>query len=86
MDKDELMQRLDRAGVPFAPINKPIDLVDDPHMNAGGLLDITLNTGKPSNCRHCRWNSTARKTPCTGTFPRRAMARYSTCRVSAWSR
>jgi crotonobetainyl-CoA:carnitine CoA-transferase CaiB-like acyl-CoA transferase len=47
MDKDTLMDRLDRAGVPFAPINKPIDLIDDPHMlAAGGLLDVTLNDGR----------------------------------------
>jgi crotonobetainyl-CoA:carnitine CoA-transferase CaiB-like acyl-CoA transferase len=43
--KEDLMAHLDRAGVPFAPINKPIDLVDDPHMQAGGLLDITLSDG-----------------------------------------
>ena len=47
MDKDQLTARLDKAGVPFAPINKPIDLVDDPHLNAGGgLMDITLNSGE----------------------------------------
>ena len=46
MGKEELMERLDRAGVPFAPINKPIDLVEDPHLNAGGLLDITLSNGE----------------------------------------
>ncbi|MEH6580303.1 MAG: CaiB/BaiF CoA-transferase family protein [Halioglobus sp.] len=47
LSKEQLMARLDRAGVPFAPINKPIDLVDDPHMlEGGGLMDITLNTGE----------------------------------------
>ncbi len=47
LDKDQLSARLDRAGVPFAPINKPIDLVDDPHMLAGGgLIDITLDNGE----------------------------------------
>ena len=46
LSEDELMERLDRAGVPFAPINKPIDLVDDPHMNAGALLDVKLNNGE----------------------------------------
>jgi len=46
LTKEQLMARLDRAGVPFAPINKPIDLVDDPHMNAGALLDVTLNNGE----------------------------------------
>jgi len=47
MDKAQLEARLDSAGVPFAPINKPIDLVDDPHMlEGGGLLDITLSNGE----------------------------------------
>ena len=46
LSKTELMERLDRAGVPFAPINKPIDLLDDPHLrDGGGLLDITLSDG-----------------------------------------
>ena len=43
MDKEELTARLDRAGIPFAPINRPADLFDDPHLNAGGgLQDVTL--------------------------------------------
>ncbi|MEH6570656.1 MAG: CaiB/BaiF CoA-transferase family protein [Halioglobus sp.] len=47
MSKEQLMSRLDKAGVPFAPINKPIDLVTDPHMLEGGaLLDITLSNGE----------------------------------------
>ncbi len=46
MGIEELTARLDRAGLPFAPINKPIDLVDDPHMQAGGLLDIELDNGE----------------------------------------
>jgi crotonobetainyl-CoA:carnitine CoA-transferase CaiB-like acyl-CoA transferase len=46
LDKGQLMQRLDRAGVPFAPINKPIDLVSDPHLlDGGGLFDIQLEDG-----------------------------------------
>jgi len=32
------------TGLPFAPIAKPWDLLDDPHLNAhGGLLDVTVN-------------------------------------------
>ena len=47
LDSAQLTERLDRAGVPFAPINKPIDLVSDRHMLAsGGLLDVTLSTGE----------------------------------------
>lgn len=46
LDKAEMMQRLDRAGIPFAPINKPADLFDDPHLNTGnGLLNLTLPEG-----------------------------------------
>lgn len=47
LTKEQLMARLDNAGVPFAPINKPIDLVSDPHLlEGGGLMDITLSNGE----------------------------------------
>ncbi|MEH6607300.1 MAG: CaiB/BaiF CoA-transferase family protein [Pseudomonadales bacterium] len=46
MSKEQMMERLDQAGVPFAPINKPADLFDDPHLNAaGGLVPLTLPDG-----------------------------------------
>nr|WP_275265930.1 CaiB/BaiF CoA-transferase family protein [Sphingomonas solaris] len=44
----DLLVRLEAAGVAFAPIARPEDLFDDPHLNAnGGLLDLTLNDGRP---------------------------------------
>lgn len=44
--KAELMDRLERAGLPFAPINRPEDLFNDPHLTAsGGLLDVQLPEG-----------------------------------------
>ena len=44
--KDDLMKKLDRTGLPFAPISKPEDLFDDVHLNeSGGLLDIEIPTG-----------------------------------------
>jgi crotonobetainyl-CoA:carnitine CoA-transferase CaiB-like acyl-CoA transferase len=47
MDKAALEARLDRAGIPFAPINRPADLFDCPHLNAGGgLLPLTLTDGE----------------------------------------
>ena len=47
MSKQELMDRLELAGIPFAPINRPEDLLDDPHLKASkGLLPITLSDGK----------------------------------------
>lgn len=44
----ELLDRLETAGVAFAPIARPEDLFDDPHLNANGaLIDLTLNDGRP---------------------------------------
>jgi crotonobetainyl-CoA:carnitine CoA-transferase CaiB-like acyl-CoA transferase len=44
--KQELMEKLDATGLPFAPIAKPEELFDDAHLNAsGGLLDITVTDG-----------------------------------------
>ena len=47
MSTEEMMRRLDNAGIPFAPINAPSDLFDDEHLlNSGGLLELTLQTGE----------------------------------------
>lgn len=46
MRRDALIKRLEAAGVAFAPITRPEDLFDDPHLNAnGGLVDVTLEDG-----------------------------------------
>jgi crotonobetainyl-CoA:carnitine CoA-transferase CaiB-like acyl-CoA transferase len=43
----ELADRMERAGLPFAPIRRPEDLFDDPHLLAtGGLADVTLSDGE----------------------------------------
>ena len=40
----ELTAKLEQIGLPFAPIAKPWDLLDDPHLNAsGGLLETKVN-------------------------------------------
>lgn len=46
LSKAELMEKLESSGLPFAPINKPSDLFNDPHLNAGGLIDVTLPSGE----------------------------------------
>jgi crotonobetainyl-CoA:carnitine CoA-transferase CaiB-like acyl-CoA transferase len=47
MGKQELMDRCEALGLPFAPIAKPEDLFDDPHLNAsGGLTPVTLANGR----------------------------------------
>ena len=47
MDQATLMQICEAIGLPFAPITRPEELFDDPHLKAsGGLLDITLPNGE----------------------------------------
>jgi crotonobetainyl-CoA:carnitine CoA-transferase CaiB-like acyl-CoA transferase len=42
----ELAGLFERAGLPFAPIRRPEDLYDDPHLQAtGGLADVVLPDG-----------------------------------------
>ena len=45
--KAELATKLEAIGLPFAPISKPWDLLDDPHLKAsGGLLETRTPGGK----------------------------------------
>jgi crotonobetainyl-CoA:carnitine CoA-transferase CaiB-like acyl-CoA transferase len=37
--KTELGAKLEAIGLPFAPVARPRDLVDDPHLNAGGMVE-----------------------------------------------
>jgi len=46
-DKAELVRRAEKLGIPFAPIQKPVDLLDDPHLNqSGGFAEVTAPNGK----------------------------------------
>ena len=45
MTAAEVIAKLDGSGLPFAPIGKPEDMFDDPHLNEGGLEDVTLGDG-----------------------------------------
>lgn len=46
MTKAELLAKCEELGLPFAPITRPQDLYDDPHLKAsGGFADITLMNG-----------------------------------------
>ena len=46
LSKQALMDALEHTGLPFAPIARPEDLFDDPHLNAGGLVEVTLADGR----------------------------------------
>lgn len=55
LPKAELMARCEALGLPFAPIAKPADLFDDPHLLAsGGLLptDLTGAEAAPGGSAH----------------------------------
>ncbi|MCZ8130216.1 MAG: CaiB/BaiF CoA-transferase family protein [Steroidobacteraceae bacterium] len=44
--KAQLVEKLERTGIPFAPIGRPEEMFDDPHLLAsGGLGDVTLPNG-----------------------------------------
>ena len=46
---EELVEKFEANGLPFAPITRPEDLLDDPHLLAtGGLAPITLPDGRES--------------------------------------
>lgn len=42
MSKAEVIRRCEQAGIPFAPIARPEDLFDDPHLTASGALLATI--------------------------------------------
>ncbi|MDI3306650.1 MAG: CaiB/BaiF CoA-transferase family protein [Acetobacteraceae bacterium] len=44
--KPELMAKCEALGLPFAPIGRPAELFDDPHLNTGGLVPLTLPDGR----------------------------------------
>lgn len=45
-DRDALLAKCEAIGLPVAPIARPEDLFDDPHLNAaGGLVDLSLPDG-----------------------------------------
>ncbi|MEI7671661.1 MAG: CaiB/BaiF CoA-transferase family protein [Deltaproteobacteria bacterium] len=47
LTKAEIMKNAEEAGIPFAPVARPEDLFEDPHLNAsGGLLETTLPDGR----------------------------------------
>ncbi len=42
----EVLATCERIGLPFAPINRPEDMFDDPHLNhPGAMVDVTLASG-----------------------------------------
>ena len=45
--KAELMEKLEKVGLPFAPIGKPEELLEDPHLRENaGLLELSVTEGE----------------------------------------
>ncbi len=50
--KAALMAKLEQTGLPFAPIAKPEEMFEDPHLNAGeGLVEITVPGGEHAGAK-----------------------------------
>ena len=45
LTRAELMTLAEQAAIPFAPVNKPVDLWQDPHLRASGGLDAVVLPG-----------------------------------------
>ena len=47
LTKDDIMKKAEEASIPYAPIARPEDLFDDPHLvQSGGLVEMTLPDGR----------------------------------------
>lgn len=47
MTKADIIEKADAAQIPFAPIARPEELFDDPHLNQGNsLVEVTLDDGR----------------------------------------
>jgi len=81
LPRDEAMRRLERAMVPFAPVNRPEDLFHDPHLAAtASLLESTLPNGARIRTprlplRYGAWESELRaEPPAVGNATRRILS------------
>ena len=45
LERAALIEKLEAIGLPFAPVSRPDELFDDPHLNHGGLVDVTIPGG-----------------------------------------
>ena len=81
LSKADLMQACERAGLPYAPIVKPQELFDDPHLNgSGGFADITLADGRTVKTPKLPFEMDGRRfgaeldVPATGSHTRELLA------------
>ncbi len=50
MSRAEILERCEKVGLPHAPIARPQDMFDDPHLNApDAMVEVTLEDGRKTN-------------------------------------
>jgi crotonobetainyl-CoA:carnitine CoA-transferase CaiB-like acyl-CoA transferase len=69
--RDELIAKLDGTGLPFAPIGRPEDMFDDPHLLASrGLEAVTLDDGRETRLPGLPIEMDGRRVGRDGTLPK----------------
>jgi crotonobetainyl-CoA:carnitine CoA-transferase CaiB-like acyl-CoA transferase len=70
-DRAQLVEILERAGIPFAPINRPEDMFEDPHLLASdGLGDVVLPNGTQTKLPNLPIEMNGRRTTRGGSLPK----------------
>jgi crotonobetainyl-CoA:carnitine CoA-transferase CaiB-like acyl-CoA transferase len=90
---DELAKVFERLKIPFAPLAKPADLFDDPHLNQGGhMLDLHFFNGQRANIPGLPLELSNHKLSIRSQPPRKGENTcailtelgYSTTQIDAW--
>jgi crotonobetainyl-CoA:carnitine CoA-transferase CaiB-like acyl-CoA transferase len=69
--RDELIAKLDGTGLPFAPIGRPEDMFNDPHLLASrGLEAVTLDDGRETRLPGLPIEMDGRRMGRDGTLPK----------------
>jgi len=68
--RSDLVERLERTGLPFAPIGRPEDLFEDPHLQqSGGLAEVTLPDGRTTRLPRLPLEMDGRRPGAGGQLP-----------------
>jgi len=65
----ELERICEEGGLPFARIQTPSALFDDPHLNAGGMVPLTLPDGKKTQIPGLPMQFGAQRLPLRSELP-----------------
>ena len=69
MSRSDLIAKLEATGLPFAPIARPEDLFEDPHLAAGALVDVDLADGGKTRLPNLPLEIDDRRSPQQGATP-----------------